>query len=293
MKTNLDRLRQLSQMYHGEDVVENYNSSKTAKAEYNRMAVIWKQREFNYYASGFPGVEESARYFGTSVDEMEQLANDFRSFQYTTGNFSTFHDESMDERDAAFFTEYNRNEKDPSNHVDTALRHGFYYVFTDNKRSGSISGKFIAKYSNTTKTGRQTSLDRANELARIRNEQMGVYHVGSVYDARTMTKRDFNDMVHRLETAIANNTPIQPCSEKQAFWVAKKLGCPQSVAARLNIKQASQLLDVLFDKNGYYASTPALRGDILNHYSKILGLGVNEGMINRIVDNVLNEILHR
>lgn len=295
MKTNLDRIRQLIQMCRGENVVEKYNSKRTAAAEFNKMFGMVNSNLFWHHVwQGSLGSEKSASFFGCTVDEIAPVLKEFQD-AIGSGVFDV-RTTSMTVSNSKYFTDQNKNLSGTNGfvEVDTTPRHSFFFFINKNGKPVE-SGEYRAEFEQTTQTGRQKALDYANELLRKYNEQKGLYFhdTYTVYDARTMTKRDFDSYVHRLEAAIENNIPVPPCSEKQAFWVAKKMNCPQQAAERLNKEQASQLLGVLFDKDGHYAYHKVERDGILNHYSKILGLGVNEGMINRIVDNVLNEILHR
>lgn len=287
-KSDLDRLRIISKIYNGEDVVEHFKSERTAKAEVNRIVKLLKDWRFPMSAS--------ADSLGTTEEEFNTLMEDYRMLRRETNGCEKPEIFVMDPKKVLSWEEHNHN--NPDNKTDTTLRVELHFHHIKPNKFGSLfsdaysSGTYRAEFDNNTKTSKQNDYEEVNRLLKLRDEKRGLFwEPGSTvyFDSRT-TDSTFKAYIDRLKETLASDEVLPPCSEKQAYWVAKKMGCSQSTASTLNKLQASQLLAVLFDKEGHYESNPITRDEILKHYREILNI-TNEAIVRDIIRDVLKRYI--
>lgn len=114
--------------------------------------------------------------------------------------------------------------------------------------------------SSETKTRKRIT---QNDLKSLQNEVRE--KIGTLYNLPSYCgdfKRNYDNIhteeyinaVNRCKKYISGEMEIQPCSPRQAQWVAKMLNIPESIALKFNSYQASEILDYSFNKNDYYTT---------------------------------------
>lgn len=71
---------------------------------------------------------------------------------------------------------------------------------------------------------------------------------GCTYVSNKRTEEDIRKLNDTIIKYLNDDSPLPPCSEKQAYWCAKFLGVDKEVAMNLNKYQASDILNVYFEK---------------------------------------------
>lgn len=113
---------------------------------------------------------------------------------------------------------------------------------------------------NTTKTSKRLASEELNdELFKKVSEAIGCYGYvpNGCYPYRSNYKKVTEDVFElclgRCYAYINGEITPEPSTPKQAMWVSKMLGVPESIAQKFNKFQASEILDTLFNSNKIYS----------------------------------------
>lgn len=279
MKTNLDRLKQLARLCDGEDIVEEYSSERTAKSEFNKMFLFkpWELtnfeiarqlRERNPYK-----VEEYEAKYGQVDDKLVSLFEKLEEYIKTTQSYDLH-------SDVLSVSNYERGICD-----EGEVPH--YSVFFGNRAKWQTSGKFtiiVQKKTNTKKRQGWIEYQKAVEDF--------VREVGCLYPPRSnmfthtelnSTESALRGCSEKIYSLIPNAKA--PCSEKQAYWIGKNMGCGTDRASILNKAQASELLDVLF------GGSSVVSDEVLAHYRKILEMNESVGHLRSVIREVIDDYM--
>lgn len=107
-----------------------------------------------------------------------------------------------------------------------------------------------------TQTKKGKIKDEHEELIMKLIQKLGTHPVtgyealpyGCTYVSNKRTKMDIAELNDTIIKYLNDETPIPLCSEKQAYWCAKFLDIDKEVAMNLNKYQASDILNVYFEK---------------------------------------------
>jgi restriction endonuclease S subunit len=107
-----------------------------------------------------------------------------------------------------------------------------------------------------TQTKKGKTKDEHEELLVKLIQRLGTHPVtgyealpyGCTYNGYKITKRDIATLNNTITRILNDESPLPLCSEKQAYWCAKFLGVDKEVAMNLNKYQASDILNVYFEK---------------------------------------------
>jgi hypothetical protein len=107
-----------------------------------------------------------------------------------------------------------------------------------------------------TQTKKRKTKDEHEELMAKLIQKIGMHPVtgydalpyGCTYVSNNITERDIAKINGTIIKYLNDDSPLPPCSEKQAYWCAKFLGVDKEVAMNLNKYQASDILNVYFEK---------------------------------------------
>ena len=263
-KTLHEILSILVRMSKGEDVVEHYKSEKTAKGVRNSIV------NYLYGTMNFWLAYQDKSLAKEDRDMFDVMDNngflELVSKTKSRGGITAYREINVSIEDA----KHDELNKD-------GAKYGFCYV----DDMGFLSGRYLAYCEVETDTGRHSALNKYNELCvRFRNflkDWYGTYGFGyfyvRYYEASTKDhctehslKIDIKDIEGIL--AIPNESSIEkktPASEKQLYWINKKLGVD---ASGLNKIQAKELLDVLF--NGLKNKAGNNPDDVIGYYRNLL-----------------------
>lgn len=278
MKSTIDIIDIINRMASGEEVIENYNSEKTAKAEMNRIVKFVNDNSFDilFYLGQNKTVDEKRTNYefymqpkkvwtGISFDEayphIEQLVLSGILRKKIVG-------------DSISVDMAKRTGKEP--------RHSFFF----GSRNNPSSGKYVATCVAKTNTSKQRTIGQYHEKMRELKNMMGLFSSAYIPIRNTTIhsiELDYEDKIARIEELMSK--PLPQCTPKQADWIRNKLGSVNS--NKLNKFQASELLDVLFNgPDNKAASNP---DDVIAHYTRILSENRIRRMIDECVVRTINE----
>ena len=260
-KTNLDRLRIIAQLCKGENVTENFNSERTAKAEWNKMLGFkvnnWVfedlGRVLREWGTDNYLYKRALERFGVVDDEVISLVETIVSFCKENVCDLTWQYISASEKSD-----------------------GEYEVFFASKKRRTLgqriegSGIYTATCKSVTNTKKYQQFLEYDKAVSTFIEEVGLRfspdtHLFKKYKYGDNTEHSYQKSISMVLDKIPQYK--EPCSEKQAYYIAKNMrNVSVEQALKLNKGQASELLDCIFNMctdNPYY-------DDIMNHYREIL-----------------------
>ena len=287
MKRNIiNTMDILLKMFNGEDVIENYNSERTAKAEYHKvnehieilrtLAGVYSRGpgeekeiyDFNYaHWSVFQGIPWEA-----IADKLKQIYDSGLLYKKRRSDCLSV------------------QRKNQCNAPEDA-HYGFYFGSISNK----LSGTYMAVCKQRTNTSKRRTIDLYYELiGKIINFYglVNGHYLPSdftVYSTQP-TEWMYEPKIGMMQELLAKGDPNQlpRCSEKQALWISRKMNVDGS---KLNKFQASELLDVLFNYDDNASGNDP--ETVMNHYKKILGIKESRYMkqIIRLTESDLHKLV--
>lgn len=299
MKDLVKILEFLCRMANGEDVVEYYNSEKTAKGARNSF-LKFNTNVIKLLFMGGKNIYERdfKNKFKVEWENIEPLLNHLKNTEMS--NF--LYNDKLYKQDNSI-SDYNN-----------MIRQGFEwekpnysFCYTDGY---TRFGRYIAYCQVETQTSKKNTKqeydDLYSKLLDVLKDYYGLYSSYYLPSFKLryehVNEREIKAEINRLRTILDNKDNIgkyysvdQP-TDKQKFWINKKLGV---LPNNLNKTQANELLDVLFNGNDNKArSNP---NDVLNFYKKMFGLTetyrsinnskmINESLIDLITQSIINKI---
>jgi hypothetical protein len=288
-KTSIDRFNQIYQMSKGQNIVEDFNSEKTAKAEFHKM--IEMDDDINHcpgYTVFITFRKGSDYYKKEDVDYYWNKTFEKHGISVETGLpmwYEIIDSGMMGKRifkDCVSVEDVRMYGEQETRKPHYGYRHG---------RDENVYGKYVANCVNKTNTTKQRTIGDYGMIAKQLQEKLGLCNIDYV-PIKTFrvnsSEYEIRSKISMAEEIL--NSPLQPCTDKQALWIARKLKTDEITAKKLNKYQASELLDILFNwDDNQWAVDP---DKTVAYYKKLLGLteSINrKNVINRVVKNVIKE----
>lgn len=278
IKSTIDIIDIINRMASGEDVIENYNSEKTAKAEMNRIVKFVNDNSFDILF-----------YMGPNNTEDEKRANYEFYMQPKKAWSRISFDEVYPHIEQLVSSGVLRKKMvSDSISVDMAKRTGKEprQSFFFGSRNNPLSGKYVATCAAKTNTSKQRTIAQYNEKIRELKYMMGLFSSAYIPIGNATIhsiELDYEAKIARIEELMSK--PLPQCTQKQADWIMRKMESVDPI--KLNKYQASELLDVLFNgPDNKAASNP---DDVIAHYTRILSENRIRRMIDECVASTINE----
>lgn len=267
-KTNMDRLRQLYTMcVEKKDVVEDFNSEKTAKAEYNKMKEFSETIGFVtscVNTSDPQGVYEynyQRRFENTPWDEIKDLLIGLHNSEcpYKKRSFDCLSIKS----------------KNMYKIEDENAHYSFWYGKTK-----VLSAKYIANCLNRTNTRKRRMIDEYHSMIGKMVEFYGVsdsWYLPSmftIYNSQPVAD-DYANMIGFCKNVLdgSEESKIKTPSDKQINCILRGTDLSANDIETLNNFQCSELIDIIL--NWDYNKGAVKPENVITHYNKIIGKNIN------------------
>ena len=246
-KTNFDRLQQLYRIIvNNENIVEDYNSEKTAKAEYNKMTSLINLSFLGLTVDSLERgisniVDEYVKEFGVSVDKIIDILKPISEIIRENGSINL-------RSDCLSVKDSNSNLN-----VDNDIPH--YGFYTTNRNFRWKGGTYRANCVEITNTSKQLSIKEYIKLCDDCMKKAGTYSDDvlpreiQAYRKRDnqQTKRMYDSKADKMKQFLKSSLPA--ATPKQIAFIISKTNLTENEAHKLNKYQATELVGAIIDHN--------------------------------------------